>query len=49
MGFEIDFLPVGNGDSSGDAIAVRWGIPGDYRVLVYDGAPGNRAWRSWST
>lgn len=37
MGFEIDFLPVGNGDSSGDAIAVRWGIPGDYRVLVYDG------------
>lgn len=37
MGIEIDFLPVGNGDSSGDAIAVRWGIPGDYRVLVYDG------------
>lgn len=37
MGFEIDFLPVGNGDSSGDAIAVRWGHPGNYQVLIYDG------------
>jgi len=37
MGYEIDFLPVGNGDSSGDAIAVRWGTPGNYKVLIYDG------------
>lgn len=37
MDYEIDFLPVGNGDSSGDAIAVRWGTPGNYRVLIYDG------------
>lgn len=37
MGYEIDFLPVGNGDSSGDAIAVRWGTPGNYQVLIYDG------------
>jgi beta-lactamase superfamily II metal-dependent hydrolase len=37
MGYEIDFLPVGNGDSSGDAIAVRWGTPGNYQVLLYDG------------
>lgn len=37
IGFEIDFLPVGNGDRSGDAIAIRYGFPGNYKVLVYDG------------
>lgn len=37
MDYEIDFLPVGNGDSSGDAIAVRWGTPGNYQVLIFDG------------
>lgn len=37
MGFEIDFLPVGNGDKSGDAIAVRYGTVGNYKILVYDG------------
>ncbi len=37
MSFEIDFLPVGNGDSSGDAIAVRWHDAGGYQVLIYDG------------
>jgi beta-lactamase superfamily II metal-dependent hydrolase len=37
MGYEIDFLPVGNGDKSGDAIAVRYGSPGNYKILVYDG------------
>ena len=37
MSFEIDFLPVGNGESSGDAIAVRWGTPSGYQILVYDG------------
>jgi beta-lactamase superfamily II metal-dependent hydrolase len=37
MGFEIDFLPVGDGERCGDAIAVRYGEPGAYRVMVYDG------------
>ncbi len=37
VGVEIDFLPVGNGDQSGDAIAIRFGLPGAYKVLVYDG------------
>ena len=37
MPFEIDFLPVGNGDKSGDAIAIRYGQPGNYTVMVYDG------------
>ena len=37
IGCEIDFLPVGNGDKSGDAIAIRYGFPGDYKVMVYDG------------
>lgn len=37
--YEIDFLPVGNGDRSGDAIAVRWKEAGaqTHKVLVYDG------------
>ncbi len=25
MGYEVDFLPAGNGEKSGDAIAVRFG------------------------
>jgi len=37
IGFEIDFLPVGNGDRSGDAIALRYGTACDYKVIVYDG------------
>lgn len=37
IGFEIDFLPVGSGDRSGDAIAIRYGTTGNYKVLVYDG------------
>lgn len=37
IGYEIDFLPVGNGSRSGDAIAVRYGSPGSYKVMVYDG------------
>lgn len=37
MAFEIDFLPVGNGERSGDAIAVRYGTPGNYTILIYDG------------
>lgn len=35
--YEIDFLPVGNGDKSGDAIAVRYGTQGNYKVMVVDG------------
>lgn len=34
MGYEVDFLPVATG---GAAISVRWGWPGNYKVLVYDG------------
>jgi beta-lactamase superfamily II metal-dependent hydrolase len=36
-GYEIDFLPVGNGGKSGDAIAIRYGTPGSYKVMVVDG------------
>lgn len=36
-GYEIDFLPVGNGEKSGDAIAIRYGSSGDYRIMVIDG------------
>lgn len=42
MGYEVDFLPVGNGEKSGDAIAIRFGdfSSGDLRdqfVVVIDG------------
>ena len=41
MGYEVDYLPVGEGEKSGDAIAVRWGFLGggraDQRVTVIDG------------
>lgn len=36
FGYEIDFLPVGNG-SSGDAIAVRYGVQGNYKIMIVDG------------
>jgi beta-lactamase superfamily II metal-dependent hydrolase len=36
-GYEIDFLAVGEGDRSGDAIAVRWAEGDGFKVLVYDG------------
>jgi beta-lactamase superfamily II metal-dependent hydrolase len=36
-GYEIDFLPVGSGERSGDAICVRYGSPSDYKVMIYDG------------
>lgn len=35
--YEVDFLPVGSGDKSGDAIACRWKDGDSYKVLVYDG------------
>lgn len=37
FGYEIDFLPVGEGQRCGDAIAIRFGRPGNYSVLIYDG------------
>jgi beta-lactamase superfamily II metal-dependent hydrolase len=37
LGFEIDFMSVGTGEKNGDAIAIRFGTPGNYKVLVYDG------------
>lgn len=36
-GFEIDFLAVGEGTRNGDAIAMRFGTPGNYKIMVYDG------------
>ncbi|WP_299328656.1 MBL fold metallo-hydrolase [uncultured Helicobacter sp.] len=41
MNYEIDFLPVGNGNNSGDAIALRW-WQGDWgrnkqKVMIIDG------------
>lgn len=36
-GIEVDFLPVGEGEHSGDAIAIRWRQGDAYRVMVYDG------------
>jgi len=35
--YEIDFLAVGSGERSGDAICVRYGTPGNYQVMIYDG------------
>lgn len=35
--FEIDFLPVGDGERSGDAIAMRWQQPDGYCIAVIDG------------
>lgn len=40
FGFEIDFLPVGEGAKSGDAICLRWGHlgkPDEQNVMVVDG------------
>lgn len=35
--YEIDFLPVGDGEKSGDAIAMRYSDGSEWRVMVYDG------------
>lgn len=32
-GYEVDFLPVGSGDKSGDAIVLRYGEAGSYKVI----------------
>lgn len=45
-GYEVDFLPVGDGERSGDAIAMRWGYlhadPPEQTVVIIDaGYAGN--------
>ncbi|WP_145928708.1 MBL fold metallo-hydrolase, partial [Termitidicoccus mucosus] len=41
IGYEVDFLPVGDGEKSGDAIAIRWGNlfaeKPEQKVVVIDG------------
>ena len=37
MAYEVDFLHVGDGERSGDAIALRYAVPGRYRIHVVDG------------
>jgi beta-lactamase superfamily II metal-dependent hydrolase len=37
MDYEVEFLPVGDFTKAGDAIVVRYGTPGEYKVLVIDG------------
>ena len=37
ISYQIDFLPVGDGDRSGDAIAARWWDGTRWHVLIYDG------------
>lgn len=34
MGFEVDFLPVG--EKFGDAISGQYGQPGSYTAIIYD-------------
>ena len=35
-GYEVEFLPVGNGERSGAAISDRNGTPCHYKVMIYD-------------
>lgn len=37
MGIEIEFLPVGENSKNGDAIVVRYGEEGNYKIMVVDG------------
>ncbi|WP_205439416.1 ComEC/Rec2 family competence protein [Halobacillus ihumii] len=37
MGIEIEFIPVGDNTKNGDAIVVRYGEEGNYKVMVVDG------------
>lgn len=37
MGFEVDFLPVGDSERSGDAICLRYGQNYNYNVMIIDG------------
>jgi hypothetical protein len=50
--YEIDFLPVGDGARSGDAIALRYGnlegTRAEQTVVVIDGGFTDDGRRSWS-
>lgn len=37
MGIEIEFIPVGENTKNGDAIIVRYGEEGKYKIMVVDG------------
>ncbi|WHY63272.1 ComEC/Rec2 family competence protein [Cytobacillus firmus] len=37
MGIEIEFIPVGENTKNGDAIVVRYGKEGNYKIMVVDG------------
>ncbi|ASN06338.1 ComEC/Rec2 family competence protein [Virgibacillus necropolis] len=37
MGIEIEFIPVGDNTKNGDAIVVRYGEEGNYKIMVVDG------------
>lgn len=37
LNYEIEFHPVGDGTKAGDAITIRYGQPGQYKVMVVDG------------
>ncbi len=37
MPFEIEFHPVGEASKAGDAITIRYGVPGQYKIMVIDG------------
>lgn len=41
MEYEIEFFPVGDASKAGDAIMVRYGRDGDYRVIIIDGGTGD--------
>ncbi len=37
VGYEVEFIQVGSGERNGDAIVVRYGELGVYKIMVYDG------------
>jgi beta-lactamase superfamily II metal-dependent hydrolase len=37
LGIEVEFLPVGENTKNGDAIIVRYGEEGNYKIMVVDG------------
>jgi beta-lactamase superfamily II metal-dependent hydrolase len=37
IGCEVEFIHVGTGNKNGDAIVARYGEPGAYKILIYDG------------
>jgi beta-lactamase superfamily II metal-dependent hydrolase len=41
LGFEIEFLPVGENTKNGDAIVIRYGVQDNYIIMVIDGGHKN--------